>query len=84
MKLEDIYENLCVYDPRNSFYKDMIAVGELPEDIPEARRPTCFCDNCFRGNDKLALEILRLREALLTLGRTLEGSFEKARGLLEE
>lgn len=63
MKLEDIYEELCVHDPRNSFYQDMIAAGDLPEDMPPPRIK-CFCDSCFRGNDKLALEILRLRETL--------------------
>jgi len=61
MDLINIYDNLCVYDKRSEFYKDL-TYGLEKEDIPKPRE-NCFCDNCFHGRDRLALEILRLREA---------------------
>jgi len=60
MKLSEVYDNLCVRDRRspsfNDFYWD-----EDEEAIPEPRQQ-CFCDNCFYGKDRLALEIIRLME----------------------
>lgn len=55
---EDVLGNLCCNDRRNpafdSFWFD--------DDDPPAPRDNCSCDNCFYGRDRLALEIIRLRE----------------------
>ena len=51
MKLKDIYLNLCLYDKRNPAYN--IEDGE--------KQNPCYCDNCFYGRNKLALEILKLK-----------------------
>ena len=48
----EIFDNLCSYDPRNPHYDP---------DYAREPRKDCYCDNCFRGLDTLALEILRLR-----------------------
>lgn len=57
MDEETVLENLCNYDKRNPnsiIYED--------EDDREPRGDECYCDNCFYGRDKLALEILRLKD----------------------
>lgn len=51
MTKQEIYENLCNYDKRNPYYDT---------DYIETPRQNCYCDNCFYGRDKLAIEILRL------------------------
>jgi len=51
MNETEILSNLCYHDPRNPDYTDD------DDDKPE----NCYCDNCFYGRDKLAKEILRLR-----------------------
>ena len=68
-KLTETYvlENLCIRDSRNPDHADVYACyeeycGEIP-----APRENCACDNCFYGRDRLALEILRLKEALREL-----------------
>jgi len=53
MPLEKVYESLCIYDPRSPFYYD---------DVDRRPRSDCYCDMCFYGRDKLALEIIRLKE----------------------
>ena len=53
----EILENLCVHDRRNPDCCDDI-------DDNDPRTEDCFCDNCFNGNTKLALEILRLQSEL--------------------
>jgi hypothetical protein len=55
MTIEDIYESLCAYDPRNPDYD---------KDCEREPRTNCSCDNCFYGRDELALEILKLRKEL--------------------
>lgn len=51
----EIFEKLCYYDKRNPHYIDEEdELGNL--DI------NCSCDNCFRGNSKLANYILKLKE----------------------
>ena len=60
----EVLENLCMRDSRNPDHTDVYACyesdwGEIP-----APRENCACDNCFYGRDRLALEILRLKEAL--------------------
>jgi hypothetical protein len=58
MELKEVYGHLCYYDTRNPYY-----VPYLDEDdIREPRHPDCYCDNCFYGHDKLALEILKLKK----------------------
>lgn len=58
---EEVRSHLCYKDPRNPMYNfNDIYDGE---DIPIPRKD-CYCDNCFYGKDKLALEILRLKKAL--------------------
>ena len=56
MTSEDVYNNLCYYDPRNPDYDAFYS-----EDI-EPRQDDCYCDNCFYGRDVLAMEILKLLE----------------------
>jgi hypothetical protein len=51
----DVLENLCSYDKRNPN-------NVIDEDEPEEPRTNCYCDNCFYGRDKLAEEILRLKD----------------------
>lgn len=55
---DEIYENLCTYDPRSPYYADLAMA--LEDDMRQPRQ-NCCCDNCFYGRDRLALEILRLR-----------------------
>ena len=71
MELKEIYSNLCLYDPRNEYYQDMLSMskqdGESIEEFKEGmHKPgiNCSCDNCFYGKNKLALEILRLRKII--------------------
>ncbi len=61
--IEEIYSDLCYHDIRNinSYYSDG---DDDPEDIKPPRQAKCYCDNCFYGRDKLAMEILRLREII--------------------
>jgi len=65
MTLTEIYENLCIRDKRNPSHKDCYI--DLDDDeLPEPRE-NCYCDSCFHGRDKLALEILRLNGAILEI-----------------
>jgi len=57
MEYQEVVENLCVYDPRSPDYEDICA-GMDKEDIPPPRI-SCYCDNCFSGRDKLAVELLK-------------------------
>lgn len=61
MDNDTILESLCHNDPRNPMYED-IWIDYDKEEIPKPRQDNCYCDNCFYGKDKLAMEILRLRE----------------------
>ena len=63
MNMQEVYDNLCVYDPRHPDYeelKDSIIINDGDEISPP--RNGCFCDNCFEGRDPLALEIIRLTD----------------------
>jgi len=53
MIYKEILENLCYYDKRNPdcIYTD--------EEIKEYKKEKCFCDNCFYGRNKLAIELLK-------------------------
>ena len=52
MKIENVLENLCMYDDRN------------PNSNGEDNDGPCFCDNCFYGRTELAEEILYLIKQL--------------------
>lgn len=56
MEHKEVLMNLCMHDPRNPDNKDD------PEfaDVYKAREK-CYCDNCFYGRTRLALEILRIK-----------------------
>jgi hypothetical protein len=60
MNNEEIYWNLCTNDPRHPLYNDL----HDEYDIEYFKNGECYCDSCFNGKTKLALEILRLRELL--------------------
>jgi len=59
--LQQAYNNLCCYDPRSPEYADLTMFDD-PEDGPRQPRTDCYCDNCFRGNDRLALIIIEQEE----------------------
>jgi hypothetical protein len=62
MTKEDVFQNLCIYDPRNPDY-----INEELESQSENSllpRTNCYCDNCFRGKTPLATEILKLQKLL--------------------
>jgi hypothetical protein len=54
MTREQVYERLCYHDTRNPHYDT--------ENVTLNVRNECTCDNCFRGKDELALEVLRLMD----------------------
>lgn len=58
-----ILRALCVHDPRSPLYDASAYDDDDP--LPEPR-VDCHCDNCYHGNDRLAVEILRLREETRT------------------
>lgn len=63
MTREEVCESLCSYDPRNPIYKVMLlGLGCTPEKSPPPRRSDCYCDSCFHGTDKLAVELLKYME----------------------
>jgi len=56
MRLVEVYENLCNYDPRKPYgYISFVDKKDLKKP-----RQDCHCDNCHYGRDKLAREILKL------------------------
>jgi len=57
-----IADNLCVHDKRSSSYADIHAYDD-PDEIP-APRINCFCDNCFYGRDRLAVELENNRQKI--------------------
>ena len=59
MDIEEVYDNLCHYDPRSDYYQDMLVCMDA-KDIPRPRGD-CACDNCFHGRDRLAMEIIKLK-----------------------
>lgn len=63
MDLNEVYSNLCCKDPRHPDFEG--CYGWMNDD-PVAPRQNCSCDNCFYGRDKLALEIIKLLEIMVT------------------
>lgn len=57
MKKEEILSNLCYYDKRNP---EHTMFDLTDEELVEARKKDCYCDNCFYGRHKLAEYILEL------------------------
>lgn len=49
-----VLQSLCSYDKNNP---DYIKLEDEDERKPRAN---CYCDNCFYGRDKLALEVINL------------------------
>jgi len=66
--LTEIYECLCIYDPRNPYY----IKPDDPEDMIAPRSSDCSCDSCFRGKDRLAMEVLKYRRLLLEMEMYIE------------
>ena len=60
MPEEEIRECLCIKDPRNPLHSEVYTEYEADEIPPP--RVGCYCDNCFTGKDKLAVELLRVTE----------------------
>ena len=60
LTVESVYESLCSYDSRNPLYEDLAYSFEGDE--KSKPRDGCLCDNCFYGRDRLAMEVIRLRE----------------------
>jgi hypothetical protein len=57
MLIEEIAENLCIYDERNpSFWFD--PNWETKEEHIALRKNPCYCDNCFYHRTKLAEELI--------------------------
>jgi hypothetical protein len=59
----DPRDHLCWYDPRSTNY-----VEPDGGDLRVVRPAGCGCDPCFSGRDKLACEIIILRELFAELG----------------
>lgn len=64
MTEQQILDNLCVYDPRYPGYYSL-TLRDLEEDLNNGYsislpvpRHNCYCDNCFNGRDRLAVELL--------------------------
>jgi len=88
MTLEQLYKKLCVYDKRSPYcltWSCYFGANQKPRD-------GCFCDNCFYGLDRLALEILRLKELVeekerrllcVDADKTLNQRVERAEAALE-
>jgi len=55
----NIFTELCYYDKRNP--ENCLAGYEEGQKKP---RDNCYCDNCFRGLDALALQAIELLKGL--------------------
>jgi hypothetical protein len=63
MIIEEIKSNLCCYDRRNPNFMITEEFGYDKEEIDatgDFPRKDCYCDNCFYGRTKLALEDWKL------------------------
>ena len=88
----NVYESLCSYDSRSPEYKDLKECDG--DDMPEARRAACFCDNCFYGRDALVVQNIELVKTLKTVlkfsdwressNKIMKKEYDKARELLKE
>jgi len=59
LSLDAVHGCLCSHDRRHPLWSDT----HYPDDVEGTPVPrvNCFCDNCFYGRDRLAVEILHLR-----------------------
>lgn len=60
MTREEVCKQLCIKDKRNPdnelwYYQEWMLEDPEP-------RTDCYCDNCFHGRDRLAVEILKLMD----------------------
>lgn len=69
MTTTEIIQQLCIYDNRNPNFE------EYNERINKHKE--CYCDNCFRGKDKLANELLRVKEELKECKEVLFTDYEE-------
>ena len=76
MKDSEIFDNLCVYDPLNPYYQEMMDIGMYDEGETPEPRDNCFCDNCFYGRDKLAVELLKYIKEAIYVWNILYGIFK--------
>ena len=58
MTREEVLDCLCTNDSRNPYYHEYHAC-EIEDGEPPQRHEKCFCDNCFKGRDALAQELLK-------------------------
>lgn len=59
MELQQILDSLCAYDPRNPYYLELDDDEKI--DVSDPNR-ICYCDNCFQGKTRLAVELLKFIE----------------------
>lgn len=70
MTTTEIKQQLCIYDKRNpDFDKDNERI--------KSKDTYCTCDNCFRGKDQLANELLRVKGELKETKAILFTDFEE-------
>jgi len=60
MKLSEVHSFLCIKDAQNPDHDSVYGHLELEAHETPIPRKDCYCDNCFYGRDKLALEIIQL------------------------
>tara|TARA_R110000764_G_scaffold56726_1_gene123677 strand:+ start:390 stop:575 length:186 start_codon:yes stop_codon:yes gene_type:complete len=53
------FEWLCLFDPRNEDNEI-----DCYDEVFEPRHDECRCQHCESGNDRLAMEIIRLKQEL--------------------
>jgi len=59
MTRDELHEKLCTHDPRSPYHDPLVEDGER-----SVTGEDCSCDNCFYGRHRLAVELLRERDAL--------------------
>jgi hypothetical protein len=74
MKESEVFGRLCIRDKRNPMHLDIYGDCEADE-IPPVRED-CFCDNCFYGRDRLALEIIEKGKILPELLKAVRQALE--------
>ena len=68
MTNEEIRFMLCEYDADHPDYGDYIQ----HDDSPKPARGDCYCDNCFKGRDILAVELLKEKQNTAVLLEALQ------------
>jgi hypothetical protein len=70
----EIKQALCYYDPINPLNN---LEAYAPEDRPPMRRD-CYCDCCYSGRDKLAGELLAIRNLFFQPDEVINGNLWEA------